>query len=84
MAEDVLQRQIRILTNKVSDLLKETQKSKQEKVTWVKASDIMALTGWDKEKFRRMRNNGAVVQKRENGKIFYSLESLSPFYYKQK
>lgn len=51
------------------------------KETLVKASVIMQLTGWDREKLRRSRINGYVKQIKENG-IWYVLESLNPVFIK--
>jgi flagellar motility protein MotE (MotC chaperone) len=48
---------------------------KEKKETWLKARDIMEVTGWDKEGMRRARVNGFVKQRKKNG-IFYLLESI--------
>jgi hypothetical protein len=49
--------------------------NQEKKETWLKARDIMEVTGWDKEGMRRARVNGFVKQRKKNG-IFYLLESI--------
>lgn len=43
---------------------------------WVRVSTIVKLTGWNKERLRRARNEGTVTYKRENGSFLYLLESV--------
>lgn len=83
MNEASLEKRLERMDNKLSNVLKELKKPTEEKTTWVKASVITELTGWDKEKFRRMRNNGSIIQKRDEKGIWYSLESLHTVYYKK-
>lgn len=48
---------------------------KPEKKTWVKASTVKEMTGWDHAKMLAHRRNKTVVWKRDNG-IWYLLESI--------
>lgn len=48
---------------------------KKEK-TWVKASAITQLTGWNKEKMRRMRVNGIVKFKHDKTGFWYDPNSI--------
>lgn len=47
-----------------------------EKKTWVKVKTITGLTGWNRDGLKAARKNKVVICKRENGEIFYLLESL--------
>lgn len=44
---------------------------------WVKAGDIMAMTGWNRDRMRRMRNDGILRVKRNKG-IWYDANSVPP------
>lgn len=46
---------------------------------WVKASWIMDVTGWDKEKMRRAREQKVVISKGDKASgILYDLNSIHP------
>ncbi len=49
---------------------------------WVKVSVVRDCTGWTENQLRRMRENGGVQVKRENG-IWYDLNSINPIHLKQ-
>jgi hypothetical protein len=49
--------------------------TKPEKKTWVKASTVRELTGWDYAKMLAHRRNKTIIWKRDNG-IWYLLESI--------
>lgn len=69
-----IDRRLTRIEKMLSELL--AQKSAQN---WVKAGDIMAMTGWDREKMRRMRNDGILRIKREKG-IWYDANSVPSAY----
>lgn len=77
--EKELTAQFERLNKKINTLLTEAKKPKQ---TWVKSTVIMSLTGWDKEKMRRCRNDNSIVFKKDNG-FWYDLESVHPIFFKQ-
>lgn len=57
--------------------LRQLRKEREEvKETWIKATDVMKFTGWDRERMRRARINGQVKQKKEDNKIWYLFESI--------
>lgn len=60
-----------------------------KKKTWVPASVITDLTGWDAEKLRKMRDLGLIEKRiKTEGKTKntyeYLLESLNPLFINQK
>lgn len=59
------------IDTKLSTLLQ-----KQNKVRWVKASFITDLTGWNKEQFRRAREQGIIERRKDETGIWYNLNSL--------
>lgn len=61
----------------VTDLRKE-----EKKIQWVKASLIIQLTGWDRNRMERARKNGDIEYKRQNKSIWYNLNSLPKIFYK--
>lgn len=69
-----IERRLERLERKIDLLLKEKGAAK---ATWVKASVIADLTGWDKEGLRKARNYGYVEHRKENGKFLYNLDSLN-------
>jgi len=74
MSEDVLIQHIKRLERKVDKLLSEQVK---EQEVWVKVTEIRNLTGWDKEKMRRMRNSGILKMKKDpKAGIMYNLSAL--------
>ncbi len=68
------------LEKKIDSLSKKVDRltEKKPKRTLVKATEIVRLTGWNREEMRRARENGFVKQVRQGNKIFYTLESLNP------
>jgi predicted mannosyl-3-phosphoglycerate phosphatase (HAD superfamily) len=79
--EAEIKKHVERIDKKLSVLLKD---AKEDKTTWVKASVITRLTGWNYEKMRLARANGYVKYRRTDNKIWYSLESLNPVFYKEK
>lgn len=78
------------MTTETAELMKRVENlektvarlSTGKRKTWVKASDIKKLTGWDNEKMRRNREAGIIhFEKRKDG-FFYLLESLNPVFIK--
>lgn len=59
------------LNTKLTTLLGE-----KKRTTWIKASDVVKLTKWDKNKMRTARECGTIVYKKEDGHFLYSLESI--------
>lgn len=57
---------------RILDLLAGNKKKKQ----WVKASDILRLTGWNREKLRQRRADGLVEFKRDGKGWFYNPDSI--------
>jgi hypothetical protein len=51
---------------------------------WVKVSVIRDLTGWDRERMRRARNNGEVEFKKDGNKFLYNPDSIHPVHKKLK
>jgi hypothetical protein len=49
--------------------------------TWVKVSEVVRLTGWDKEEMRRARENGYIEFRTKNG-FEYLVESIHPMFIK--
>jgi hypothetical protein len=47
---------------------------------WVRASSIAAMTGWDKEKMRIMRENGVVKTRRIGRRYEYDASSIPSLY----
>lgn len=45
---------------------------------WVKASWVMELTGWDKRKMQKAREQKIVVTKKTESGILYDLNSIHP------
>lgn len=68
MTTEVLLKRI---DSKLTTLL---QKSNKE--TWVKGSFIYDLTGWDKKKLFRAKQQGIIEQKKDEKGIWYNLNSL--------
>lgn len=56
--------------------------NREPKVTWVRASVITELTGWNNEKMRKARENGYVKFKKEGG-YWYNLGSLNQVFIKK-
>ena len=52
------------------------------KSAWVRSSSIAAMTGWDKEKLRRMRENGVVKVRRVGKRYEYDASSVPPMFIK--
>ena len=73
--DEILLKKVERIERKLDLLLRE-KKTEEQKVTWVKVSTVMDLTGWDKDKVRRMVRDGLVVRKKENG-FWYMLESIN-------
>lgn len=54
------------------------------KCYWVKASWIMEVTGWDKEKMRQAREQNVVITKGDKATgILYDLNSIHPLLIKK-
>lgn len=51
--------------------------------TWVKASTIVKMTGWNKEQMRRMRDNGVVKFKHDKTGFWYDPASIPAIFIKQ-
>jgi hypothetical protein len=58
---------------KILTLLTEQQQPKKE---WVKASEVMAATGWSVNQLRYRRRDGLVEYRHENHKFFYNINSI--------
>lgn len=77
---EALEKRLVTIERLIRDILKER---KVQKETWVKASTVMELTGWDREAMRRARRNNFVKVKKEKGSsIYYSLESIPTVFLK--
>lgn len=74
--------ELTILTKRVAELEKTVARLRGKQETWIKVSDVVRLTGWDKERLRRARLNGEIKFKDDNGR-FYLLESISTIHLKQ-
>jgi hypothetical protein len=48
----------------------------KQKKTWVKAGDIIKLTGWNREKLRQRRLDGIVEFKKTDKGFFYNPDSI--------
>jgi hypothetical protein len=51
--------------------------------TWVKASVIMEVTGWDKKDMYKARQQNLIKWKKENG-FYYLLESIPEIFIKKQ
>lgn len=69
--DTALDRRLAKIERMLTELLKE-----KEKAVWIKSSQVMELTGWDKEKMRRMRDNGVIVHKHTDTGHWYDLNSI--------
>lgn len=72
----ILKQQLDRIEKKLSVILGEKKKK-----SWVKAGDIMRMTGWNKEKLRQMRDNGIVEYKDDEG-FFYNPDSIPQMFIK--
>ncbi len=79
--EEKILQQLERMDRKITMLHKMQKEAKVE--TWVKASVITGLTGWNNEKMRQARLNGHVKYKEQDGKFFYLLESLNHLFIKK-
>ncbi len=71
---------IKRLERKLDQALKNTRKE-----TWVGATVITELTGWDHQKMRRMRDQGVIkFKKLQDHKLIYLLESLPEVFIRPK
>jgi hypothetical protein len=71
-----LKREFKRLNDKIAALTDLLIKAKT-KETWVGPSWIMELTGWDKVKLRKARDQGIIKFAQKNsGAILYVLESI--------
>lgn len=79
------------MTTETAELMKRVENlektvarlSTGKRQTWVKASDIKRLTGWDKEKMRRNREAGLLIMRKHKERgIEYLLESVNPVFIK--
>lgn len=52
------------------------------KPQWVKASTIISLTGWDRNRMERARKNGDIEFKKQNG-IWYNAKSIPQVFLKK-
>ena len=71
-----LKQQLDRIERKLSVILGE-----QKKKSWVKAGDVMRVTGWNKEKLRQMRVNGLIEFKNDDG-FFYNPDSIHKMFLK--
>lgn len=53
------------------------------KPSWVKATTILELTGWDAFKLRQARVNKTISFKKEGKSYFYDLNSIHPYLIKK-
>lgn len=56
----------------------------KRKPKWTKVTEIARLTGWDRERMRRARQNGEVNFKKKGSSFFYDLDSIHPLLIKNK
>jgi hypothetical protein len=79
---DKIDKAIERIERKLSMLMQEQKQKKSE--TWVKASVITKLTGWNFNGMKKARENGYVQYKedKETG-FWYLVESLNPVHLKQ-
>lgn len=85
MAEVQEKQLLKSISSKLSTLI--TEAKKDEPQTWVKASVISTITGWDKYSMRTARENGYVkyLKNAPNKPGFwYLLESVNPIWYQIK
>lgn len=54
-----------------------------KKKTLVKVNEIKKVTGWNRRDLEKARELGWVTMVRDNGKIYYILESLNENFIKQ-
>lgn len=52
----------------------------KRKPAWVRSTFISALTGWDREKMRTMRNNGVVKTRKVGKRYEYDASSIPPMF----
>lgn len=63
--------------------LEHWKKEQTRKPHLAPVSEIKKLTGWNKERMRRARQNGEIKMIRKNGKILYDLSSINPLLIKK-
>jgi hypothetical protein len=56
---------------------------KMNKETWVKVGWVKTVTGWDKEKLRKAREQGIVKFRKSKNGIEYLLESIPAIFIKK-
>lgn len=59
------------------------QRIPQVKETWVKVGVVKELTGWDKKKMQRARENNLIKQRKDDKGIWYLLESIHEMFIKK-
>lgn len=69
------------LEQRVAKLEAEITRLRGKQETWIKVSDVVRLTGWNKDRLRRARVNGEIKFKDDNGRC-YLYESISPIHLK--
>lgn len=76
--EELILKKLDRLERLVGMLVKE-----EIKAQWVKASTVISLTGWDRNRMERARKNGDIEFKKQNG-IWYNVKSIPPVYLKKQ
>jgi hypothetical protein len=75
-----LKRELDRINQKLTTILQAFNKPKQP--SWVRASVITRLTGWNNEGMRKARDYGYIRYKEEDG-FWYDLDSLHPLHLKK-
>ena len=76
--EQELKKELERINKKLNDLA-----ARQRKDTWVSASWITDLTGWDFIKLRQARRDNVIEYKGQGKGIVYKLESLPEVFIKK-
>lgn len=71
--------------NRIEQLLIDLSQKKKNTKTWVKATEVMKFTGWDKGYMKKAREYGFVEWKKDKKLGFlYLLESIHPLLIRKK
>lgn len=74
---DITEKTARELIRELS-ILKTLLRKENYNEQWVKASQIIRLTGWNKDRMRRARIRGEIKYKKVGNSFWYDYNSLLP------
>lgn len=81
---DVLQQVLTRLDKAEKEIAALKKEKSRQRHSWTKVGTITKITGWDKERLRRARNNNEIRFKKVGSEIFYDLNSLNQLLVKKE